>query len=203
MAGLEARWRLAVLISGAGSNLQALIDACAAGTLAAQIVVVVSNRTDAGGLLRARLAGIPVVVLPHLEFADRAAHERALIETLASAQPHLIVLAGWMRVLGPTFLARFGSRTINMHPALPGAFPGRDAIARAWAAFQRGEVDRTGVIVHRVVADVDAGPVVAVCQVALRSGESLPELTERVQAAEHRLIVQAVGRELAGDAPAC
>lgn len=202
-AAVDTRSRVAVLISGAGSNLQALIDACASGALSAQVVVVVSSRTDAGGLSRARLAGIPTVALPHVGFADRDAHERALVAALEPCRPDLIVLAGWMRVLGPTFLTRFGSRTINLHPALSGAFPGPNAIARAWAAFQRGEIDRTGVMVHRVVAEVDAGPVVAVCEVALHSGESLPDLTARVRAEEHRLLVDAVGLTLTGDVPDC
>lgn len=188
--------RLVVLISGNGSNLQALIDHTSAGTLDAEIVLVVSNRPDAFGLQRAQRAGIAREVLSLRDFRAqgrrREEYDRDLAELVAAHSPDLVVLAGWMLILGPGFLDRFPSRVINLHPALPGTFPGTDAIARAHEAFLRGEIDRTGVMVHRVVPEVDAGPVVVQEQVAILPGETVAELEERIHLVEHRLIVNAV-----------
>ena len=196
--------RLAVLISGNGSNLQALIDHTAAGTLEAEIVLVVSNRADAYGLQRAQQAGIAHEVLSLRDYRaagrSRKEFDGELAELVAAHSPDLVVLAGWMLILGAGFLDDFPDRVINLHPALPGVFPGTDAIARAHAAFHRGEIKHTGVMVHRVVPEVDAGPVVVKEPVPIFPGETVAELEERIHFVEHNLIVAAVDLVLRGEA---
>lgn len=186
--------RLAVLVSGSGSNLQAVIDACAGGTLDAVIVVVVSNRKDAYALVRAEHAGIPALYHPLKWFLDtgrsREEYDAALADLTAPYRPGWIALAGWMHVLGMSFLSRFPSRVINLHPALPGQFPGTNSIARALEAYRRGEITETGVMVHRVPdAGVDNGPVLATVNVPIWSDDTLDTLTSRMHEAEHRLLV--------------
>ena len=185
--------RIAVLISGNGSNLQALIDNTQSGVLEAEICTVVSSNPDAYGLLRAQRAGVPTEVIA-LDAATepRDVFDVRLAKAVAGYQPDLVVLAGWMLVLGPRFLDRFPGRVINLHPAMPGAFPGTRAIARAHAAFQRGEIKRTGVMVHQVVVEVDAGPVVVMEPVPIFRDESIADLEERVHLVENNLIVAAV-----------
>lgn len=188
--------RVAVLISGNGSNLQALIDAVGAGALDAEIACVVSNSPTAFGLTRAERAGIPTAILelrPMLAGGrSRGEYDEVLADLVAGFDPDLVVLAGWMLILGKGFLSRFPRRVINLHPALPGTFPGTNAIERAYAAFTAGEIEATGVMVHWVVPEVDAGPVVASETVLIREGESCAELEARIHAVEHRLIVNAV-----------
>jgi len=188
--------RLVVLISGKGSNLQALMDHTAAGTLHAAITAVVSNRPDAYGLERARQAGIPTEVLSLSSFKkqgeNRTAYNSALADLVAGYSADLVILAGWMLILESEFLNRFPGRVINLHPALPGAFPGTNAIARAHAAFHRGEIKHTGVMVHKVVPEVDAGPLVVSEPVPIFRGESVEDLEERIHFVEHNLIVAAV-----------
>jgi formyltetrahydrofolate-dependent phosphoribosylglycinamide formyltransferase len=186
--------RLAVLISGNGSNLQALIDNIAAGDLEAEIAVVVSNQADAHGLLRAVDAGIPTIVVPLAAATDpdRASYDVELAELVARYSPDLVVLAGWMLILGVGFLDRFPNVVINLHPAMPGAFPGTNAIARAHAAYQRGEIKNTGVMVHRVVPEVDAGPLVTMEPVPIYPDDTVADLEERVHFVEHNLIVATV-----------
>lgn len=187
--------RLVVLISGNGSNLQALLDATAAGALPARIVAVVSNRPEAYGLQRARLSKVPAIVYPRLTNQARGVYDEALAGLVASYKPNWVVLAGWMRVLTRAFLDRFPNRVINLHPALPGTFPGTNAIERAYAAAQRGEITRTGVMVHLVPDEgVDSGPVLAQAEVVLEPGESLADLEARMHAAEHRLLVSTLAR---------
>jgi len=183
--------RLVVLISGNGSNLQAILDACAAGTLPAAVVAVLSNRSDAYGLVRASKAGVPSMVLPKASDVDRRAYDSLLAGYVASHRPDYVVLAGWMRILTSAFLDRFPNRVINLHPALPGAFPGTHAIERAYAAWQKGEIDRTGVMVHLVPDEgVDEGPVLGVREIAFQDGESLEDFEGRVHAVEHILLVE-------------
>ena len=188
--------RLAVMVSGNGSNLQALIDHIESEDLKAQIGVVVSNRADAYGLQRASQAGIPTEVLTLEEVVadggDRTAYNIELAGLVSSYEPDLVVLAGWMLILDQNFLDHFGGNIINLHPALPGAFPGTDAIARAHAAFHRGEIKHTGVMVHRVTAEVDAGRVIVSEPVPIFRDEPVAELEERVHMVEHNLIVAAV-----------
>ena len=196
--------KIVVLISGNGSNLQALIDSVATGDLEAEIAAVVCNDHEAFGLTRARRAGIPTEILGLQDVlsrgGDRIAFDVELAGLVASYEPDLVVLAGWMLILGRAFLDRFPNRVINLHPALPGTFPGTRAIQRAHAAFQRGEIKDTGVMVHRVIPEVDAGPLVAKESVPIFPGESVDELEERIHHVEHQLIVAAVDHVLRGEA---
>jgi phosphoribosylglycinamide formyltransferase 1 len=182
--------RLVVLISGSGSNLQAVIDACAARQINAQVVAVISNRAEAYGLQRARQVGIPAVIKNKPKTQDRIEYDLELAELVASFQPDWVVLAGWMRLLSPAFLDRFSVRVINLHPALPGAFPGTHAIQRAYEAYLAGEIRATGVMVHLVTdAGVDSGPVLAQEVVSILPGETLEQLEDRIHQVEHRLLV--------------
>ena len=188
--------QLAVLISGNGSNLQAIIDAVQAGQIQAQIAVVVSNRPNAYGLLRAEKAGIPMVTFPLKPYKQagrpRQQYDADLAGLVGAFEPDLIILAGWMLILSPAFLSRFPQQVLNLHPGLPGQFPGTHAIERAYAAFQRGEIAHTGVMVHWTVPQIDAGPVVASETVPIHERDSLEDLEARIHATEHRLIVRAI-----------
>ena len=188
--------RLAVLTSGNGSNLQALIDHIESGDLAAEIAVVVSNEPSGPGLHRAAEAGMPTEILSVDEVlgdgSDRSAYNIELADLVSRYDPDLVVLAGWMPVLGRDFFERFGDNIINLHPAMPGAFPGGDAIARAHGAFHRNEIKHTGVIVHRVTDEVGAGRVIVSEPVPIFHGESVADLEERVRMVERNLIVAAV-----------
>jgi formyltetrahydrofolate-dependent phosphoribosylglycinamide formyltransferase len=187
--------RLVVLISGNGSNLQALLDASAGGALPATVVAVISNRPGVYGLERARRAGVPALALPSPKGQPRREYDAALAEWVAAFQPDWVVLAGWMRLLTSAFLDQFPNRVVNLHPALPGMFPGVDAIQRAFAAHQRGELDRTGVMVHLVPDEgVDSGPVLAQAAVPIEPGDTLEDLAARVHAVEHRLLVETLAR---------
>ncbi len=190
--------RLVVLISGNGTNLQAILDACAEGMLPAQVVAVYSNKADAYGLVRAGRAGVPALFFPKRADESRRDYDRRLAESVATWQPDYIILAGWMRLLTMEFLGRFPNRVINLHPALPGAFPGTHAIERAYQAWQRGEIDRSGVMVHLVPDEgVDSGPVLGVEEIFFQPGESLEAFEARVHAVEHRLLVETLRRLLA------
>jgi phosphoribosylglycinamide formyltransferase 1 len=184
---------LVVLISGNGSNLQALIDACQNGSLPAEISAVVSNTREAFGLERARLAGIPSLVKPKLKTQDRGEYDAELAEMIIPYHPDLVILAGWMRILTMEFISYFPNRVVNLHPALPGTFPGVNAIERAYEAFQKGEVTHTGVMVHLVPDEgVDLGPVLAQREVEICQHDTLEALQERVHACEHELLVETV-----------
>ena len=189
--------RLAVFISGSGTNLQAILDATAERRLAAEVAVVVSNRKAAFGLVRAEQAAVPTLYFPLKPYTDagrsRAAYDADLAERVAAYRPDLVVLAGWMHVLSPAFLNRFPGRVINLHPALPGHFAGTEAIRRGYEAHQRGEIAHSGCMVHYVIPEVDAGPVVAQAVVPIQPGDTLESFEARMHAAEHRVIVEAVG----------
>jgi formyltetrahydrofolate-dependent phosphoribosylglycinamide formyltransferase len=192
--------RLIVLISGSGSNLQAIINAIHIGELNADIVLVVSNRKNAFGLTRASTAGIETLYVPLKPFTDagrsREEYDADLAVQLATYEPDLIVLAGWMHVFSPAFLEKFPRRVINLHPALPGTFPGTHGIERAFESYQRGEIDHSGCMVHYVIPEVDAGEVIAQAVVPFESGDMLETYAERMHAAEHILIVDAIRRVL-------
>lgn len=194
--------RLVVLISGGGSNLQALIDAIAAGTLEAEIVQVISNREGAFGLERARQNGIQAQTLalsPWLEAGGtRTTYDANVALKAAGAKPDLVILAGWMHVFSPAFLDRITVPVINLHPALPGQFPGTRAIERALAAARRGDITQTGIMVHEVIPEVDAGPVLGTARVPILRTDDLAALSERMHAAEHRLLVDVVSSLVAG-----
>jgi phosphoribosylglycinamide formyltransferase 1 len=187
--------RIAVLASGNGSNLQAILDAQASGELKSTTVAVVSDRPDAYALARAEKARVAAIALPRETGEERPAYDARLAAEVGRHQPDLVVLAGWMRVLTMAFLARFPNRVINLHPALPGEFPGTHAIERALEAHQRLGLRRTGVMVHYVPDDgVDDGPVIATVEVVIDSDDSVESLTERVHAAEHALLVDVLHR---------
>lgn len=182
--------RLVVLISGYGSNLQAVLDACARATLPARVAAVFSNRAEAYGLERARRSGVPALAFPKREGESRQEYDHRLAEAVAAYAADYVILAGWMRILSMNFLAQFPNRVINLHPALPGAFPGMHAIERAYAAWKRGEIDRSGVMVHLVPDEgVDAGPVLGVEEIFFHPGETLETFEARVHEVEHRLLV--------------
>ena len=183
--------KLVVMVSGNGSNLQAILDACACGELPARVVAVVSNKADAYGLERARQAGVPAIVLEKFKDQDRRAYDAQLAEIVAAYQPEWVVLAGWMRILTSAFLDHFTNRVINLHPALPGTFPGTHAIERAYEAWQRGEIDRTGVMVHLVPDEgVDVGPVLGTRKIIFLPDESLEKFEGRIHKIEHNLLVE-------------
>jgi formyltetrahydrofolate-dependent phosphoribosylglycinamide formyltransferase len=192
--------RLAVLISGSGSNLQAILDACASGELDARVVAVMSDKAEAFGLTRARRANVHAVLKAKEKGQDRRVYDAELGELVASYEPDLVVLAGWMRILSSAFLERFPDGVINLHPALPGTFPGTHAIERAYQAFGRGEIPHTGVMVHRVPDEgVDSGPVLAQEIVPIYPDDSLEALETRIHLVEHRLLVGTIKRLGTGD----
>jgi phosphoribosylglycinamide formyltransferase-1 len=177
-----ARLKVAVLMSGRGSNLQALIAACADPAFPAEIRLVLANRADAQGLAHARAAGIPWQVIPHRDYATRAAFDAALDAALAAAGIELVCLAGFMRLLGEAFVARWEDRLVNIHPSLLPAFRGLDTHAQALAAGVRF----TGCTVHFVRAAVDDGPIIVQAAVPVLPGDDAALLAARVLAAEHR-----------------
>ena len=177
------RRRVAVLVSGRGSNLQALLDAAAAPDYPAEIVLVVSNVAGVRSLDRAQKAGVPAEVLSHRDFPDREAFERALSRRLEQAGVELVCQAGFMRILTPWFVARWHNRLINIHPSLLPAFPGLDTHARALAAG----VKLHGCSVHFVRAEVDDGPIIGQAAVPVLTEDSPDRLAARVLQAEHQL----------------
>ena len=186
-----------VLISGNGTNLQAVLDACADGLLPARVAAVFSNQADAYGLERARQAEVPALCVPKGKAIDRRQYDAALAERVAAFSPDWVLLLGWMRILSGVFLERFPGKVINLHPALPGAFPGTHAIERAFAAYQQGAIKYTGVMVHLVPDEqVDSGPVLAQEVVPIYPDDSLPTLESRLHAVEHRLLVDVMSKLL-------
>jgi phosphoribosylglycinamide formyltransferase 1 len=192
---VKQRHRLGVLISGRGSNLQAIIDAIADQRLAAQIAVVVSNVPGVEGVARAEAAGVETIVMAQRQWPDRDAYDRVLAETLRARDVDLVCLAGFMRLLGPAFITAFPNRIVNIHPSLLPAFPGLDAQRQA---FDHG-VKVTGATVHFVTAELDAGPIVMQVAVAVANDDTVETLSARILAAEHRLYPQAIQRVLDGN----
>ena len=187
--------RLVVLISGDGSNLQAILVACATGELNANVVSVISNKADAFGLVRARNAGVESVYFAKLENESRSEYDARLADVVESLKPDFIVLAGWMRILSSSFLSCFPNRVINLHPALPNTFPGTHAIERAHEAYQCGEIKYTGVMVHLVPDEgVDNGPVLATEIVSIYSTDTLELLEARIHDTEHKLLVKTLNK---------
>jgi phosphoribosylglycinamide formyltransferase-1 len=183
--------RIGVLISGRGSNLQAIIDAVAAATLDAEVAVVISNTQDAAGLERARRAGIESLVLDHTDkqaFPTREDFDRELVRQQKAREVALVCLAGFMRVLSPVFIDAFPNAILNIHPSLLPAFPGINAQYQAW---QHG-VQFTGVTVHLVTAELDGGPIVLQQVVPVREDDDADTLAARVLDEEHRLYPQAI-----------
>jgi phosphoribosylglycinamide formyltransferase-1 len=180
-----------VLISGRGSNLQAIIDAIAAATLDAEVAVVISNTHDAAGLERAKRAGIETLVLDHTDkqaFPTREDFDRELVRQLNAREVALVCLAGFMRLLSPVFINAFPNAILNIHPSLLPAFPGINAQYQAW---QHG-VQFTGVTVHLVTAELDGGPIILQQTVPVYEGDDADTLSARVLEQEHRLYPQAI-----------
>lgn len=175
--------RFGVLISGNGSNLQAILDACAAGTLDAEVAVVISNKLEAYGLERARKSGVRAAGLSPAHYEDAAAFDRAVLGELLRHKVDWVVMAGYMRLLGSHVLDAFPQRVLNLHPALLPAFPGAHAIEEAFSAG----VKETGVTVHIANEEFDQGPIIAQEAVPVLPDDSLESLEERIHAVEHRL----------------
>ncbi len=189
-ATVPARARVVVLVSGTGTNLAALLAAHGDPAYGARVVGVVSDRPGVGGLEVARDAGVPTAVVAPGDFADRAAWDAAMAQAVGVFAPGLVVSAGFMRILGAPFLARYAGRVINTHPALLPAFPGAHAVRDALAYGVRV----TGCTVHVVDAGVDTGPIVDQRAVAVEPGDDETGLHERIKAVERELLVDVVGR---------
>ncbi|CAL9519823.1 Phosphoribosylglycinamide formyltransferase [Streptomyces sp. enrichment culture] len=187
--------RLVVLVSGSGTNLQALLDAIdshpgGAEGFGAEVVAVGADRTGIAGLERAEKAGIPTFVCPVKDYASREEWDAALTEATAAHDPDLVVSAGFMKIVGKAFLGRFGGRFVNTHPALLPAFPGAHGVRDALAYGAKV----TGCTVHFVDAGVDTGPIIAQGVVEVRDGDDEAALHERIKEVERRLLVDVVGR---------
>ncbi|CDH45136.1 phosphoribosylglycinamide formyltransferase [Candidatus Contendibacter odensensis] len=180
--------RLVVLISGRGSNLQAILDQAAGGTLPVEVAAVISNRPGVYGLERARQAGVPALELDHQDFADRPSFEAALIERIDDYQPDLVILAGFMRVLTAGFTEHYRGRLLNIHPSLLPKFRGLHTHERAIAA---GETEH-GASIHFVTAELDGGPVIVQARVPVLPTDDPDTLAARVLEQEHRLYPQAI-----------
>jgi phosphoribosylglycinamide formyltransferase-1 len=186
--------RLGILISGRGSNLQAIIDAITDRRLNAEIAVVISNRADAQGLERARRAGLEALHLDHRPYPSRADYDSALCVELRKRDVKLVCLAGFMRLLSPGFIEAFPDAILNVHPSLLPAFPGLDAQQQAW----RHGVKISGATVHFVTADLDAGPIVLQSAVEVRDDDTAEALADRILTHEHRIYPEAIGLVLDG-----
>ncbi len=185
------RQRIVVLVSGSGSNLQAVIDACRVGTISADVVGVVSNRIDAYGLVRAGGAGVRTELVVKRADEDRRSYDARLAGAVASLEPDWVVLAGWMRLLSMDFLGHFPDRVVNLHPALPGELTGTQAIERAWAESQSGQRAESGVMVHLVPDEgVDDGPVLGSRVVPIDVSGTLDMFATAIHDTEHELLVE-------------
>jgi phosphoribosylglycinamide formyltransferase 1 len=180
--------RLAVLISGRGSNLQSIIDAIAGRRLDATLAVVISNRAEAAGLTRAKDAGIEAILLSPKTYPDRDAYDGAIVDVLKARRVDLVCLAGYMRIVGPRLLTAFRDRILNIHPSLLPAFPGLDPQQQA---LEHG-VRVSGASVHLVTAGLDDGPIVLQAAVPVQSDDTVESLSARILVEEHRLYPEAI-----------
>jgi len=182
--------RLVVMASGNGSNLQAIIDACAEGRIPAVVTAVVSDNSDAFALRRADAAGIPAVHIGRRPSESRADYDARLADLVSGFDPDWVVLAGWMRLLTMNFLGWFPGMVVNLHPALPGELPGTHAIERAFDESRSGTRTSSGVMVHLVADEgVDDGPVLATAAVPILPADTLDDFETRMHTAEHALLV--------------
>jgi phosphoribosylglycinamide formyltransferase-1 len=185
--------RLVVLASGNGTNLQAIIDACESKQIDAQVVGVVSDKHEAFALNRAQCHKVLTAVVAAKPHETRPQYDARLTQIVDMWQPHIIVLAGFMRVLSNSFLSQFPNQVINIHPALPGELPGTRAIERAFVEFTQGSRHDTGVMVHFVPDEgVDNGPVIAQQTVPIHAADTLVTLEARMHATEHALVIDAL-----------
>ncbi len=182
--------RLVVLVSGTGTNLQALLDAAEDPAYGARVVAVGADRDDIEGLARAERAGVPTFVKKVDQFTSREHWDRAMSDTVAAFEPDLVVLAGFMKLVGEEFLDRFGGRVVNTHPALSPSFPGMTGPAEA---LEYG-VKVTGATLFVVDAGVDSGPIVAQTTVPVADDDTVATLHERIKVAERQMLVESVGR---------
>ncbi|MFC0050360.1 phosphoribosylglycinamide formyltransferase [Rheinheimera tilapiae] len=174
---------IVVLISGSGSNLQAILDACKAGFIAGRVSAVISNKADVFGLTRATEAGVPALVLDHKQFADRQSYDAALCEAIDLHQPDLVVLAGFMRILTPEFVAHYSGRLLNIHPSLLPKYQGLNTHQRAIDAGDSVH----GCSVHFVTAELDGGPVALQAKVPVFPEDDASAVAARVHEQEHRI----------------
>lgn len=181
--------RIVVLISGSGSNLQAIIDGCNDGRINGNVVAVISNRPDVKGLERARNHGIEAITLDHRNFDSRETFDAALAQHIDNFEPELVILAGFMRILTPTFTGRYLGRMLNIHPSLLPKYPGLHTHKRA---LEAGDSEH-GVTVHFVTAELDGGPAVLQARVPVLDNDTEDTLAARVLEQEHRIYPQAAG----------
>ena len=195
MTSVPSSRRIAVLISGRGSNLQSIIDAIAARELDATLALVISNRADAPGVLRAKEAGVECLCLNPREYRDRDAYDRAIVDALRARNVELVCLAGFMRLVGPPVLDAFPNAILNIHPSLLPAFPGLDAQRQA---HEHG-VRVTGATVHLVNSDLDGGPIILQAAVPVLDDDTVDRLSARILIEEHRLYPEAIRLVLDGE----
>ncbi len=188
MESSERMKSIVVLISGGGSNLQAIIDQCAAGNINAEIKAVISNRPDAYGLVRANKAGVPSIVVDHKHYSDRASFDAQLEQSIEQFQPDLVVLAGFMRILTDAFVTHFLGRMINIHPSLLPKYTGLNTHQRA---IESGD-EFAGATVHFVTPELDGGPLVAYSEVAINKQDNQLSLSKKVLQKEHLLYPEVI-----------
>jgi phosphoribosylglycinamide formyltransferase-1 len=185
----QDKLKAAVLISGTGSNLKALINAISSGDLELDIIKVISNRGHAPGLAHAKSAAIPVSVISQADFPDRQSHDAAIAEVLLQDQAELIILAGYMRILGEEFTHKFRGQIINLHPSLLPLYKGLDTYRRV---LEAGDVE-TGASIHFVTAGLDSGPVISQIRIPVLPDDDMASLSARLGPQEHKLVVATVG----------
>ena len=190
----DGKARIAILISGRGSNMQAFIDACEGGDLNASIALVLSNKPEAAGLQKAAAAGIPTACVDHRQFDSRETFDAALVEQLEAVQPDLVILAGFMRILTPVFITPFAGKLLNIHPSLLPKYPGLDTHRRALDAGDK----EAGVTVHFVTPELDGGPPVIQARVPIEPGDTAETLAARVIVQEHQIYPIAAKWQLQG-----
>lgn len=186
--------KIVVLISGDGSNLQAIIDACQQGKIAARIAAVISNRRDAYGLQRAGLANLPALTLNPRDYADRTTFDDALMRRIDASAPDAVILAGYMRILSPLFVARYAGRMLNIHPSLLPRYPGLHTHRQVLA---NGDAEH-GTSVHFVTEQLDGGPVILQAKIPVFAGDGEDDLIGRIKAQEHDIYPLAIGWLLQG-----
>ncbi|PYE35782.1 phosphoribosylglycinamide formyltransferase-1 [Rhizobium sp. PP-F2F-G38] len=195
MSETASHKRVVVFISGGGSNMLALADACAAGDYPAEIVGVISDRATAGGLEKAAARGIPTAAFERRDYADKAAHEAAILDHVETLRPDLLCLAGYMRLLTGAFISRYEGRILNIHPSLLPEFPGLHTHQRALDAGRT----EAGCTVHFVTEGMDEGPVILQTRVPVLEGDTAETLAARVLTVEHKTYAEALRMVASGD----
>ena len=191
--------KIIVFVSGNGSNLQSIIDAIDCGDIKAEIPLVVGNIKKINALKKARYHNIPTLYKPfHQKKETKEEYDKKLAKEISKYNPDLIVLAGWLHIFTNSFLDCFPKKIINLHPALPGMFPGKYAISKAYMAFKRGEIKNTGVMVHWVAPEVDAGECIISEKVKIYYKDSIRDLEERTHKVEHKILIKSIKKFLKG-----